>query len=211
MRIASREAFCHQQGGRRRAGPFGCSEHVKESPYDVAKAEPPRQGSGVAKPTREVCYPTGVSRPYIPDPSANCPAFSAGLKAAGFTVVTKSAPWNPDYLKAANTGKTGMYLLGWTGDFGDPDNFIGTFFRTKQAAWGPLENSIYTDLEAARQEGDQGKRADLYKAANEKIMEFLPGVPYVHTKPALAFAKGITGYVPSPVSIEDFSKVSLSG
>ena len=42
-------------------------------------------------------------------------------------------------------------------------------------------------------------------------MEFLPGVPYVHTKPALAFAKDVTGYVPSPVSIEDFSKVSLEG
>ncbi|MEO6204880.1 MAG: ABC transporter substrate-binding protein [Mycobacteriales bacterium] len=190
---------------------FGYSDNVKEYPYDVAKAKELIKESGVANPTLEFWYPTGVSRPYMPDPSANFQAFSADLKAAGFTVVTKSAPWNPDYLKAANTGQTGMYLLGWTGDFGDPDNFIGTFFRTKQAAWGPLESSIYSDLEAARQEGDQNKRADLYKAANEKIMEFLPGVPYVHTKPALAFAKGVTGYVPSPVSIEDFSKVSLSG
>ncbi len=190
---------------------FGYSDSVKEYPYDVAKAKELIKESGVANPTLEFWYPTGVSRPYMPDPSANFQAFSADLKAAGFTVVTKSAPWNPDYLKAANTGQTGMYLLGWTGDFGDPDNFIGTFFRTKQAAWGPLENSIYSDLEAARQEGDQDKRADLYKAANDKIMEFLPGVPYVHTKPALAFAKGVTGYVPSPVSIEDFSKVSMSG
>ena len=40
-------------------------------------------------------------------------------------------------------------------------------------------------------------------------MEFLPGVPYVHTQPALAFAANVTGYVPSPVSLESFATVSL--
>ena len=190
---------------------FGYSDGVTEYPYDVEKAKQLIKESGVVNPTLEFWYPTGVSRPYMPDPSANFQAFSADLKAAGFTVVPKSAPWNPEYLAAVDSGQTGMRLLGWTGDFGDPDNFVGTFFRTKQKAWGPLENSIYSDLEAARQEPDEGKRTDLYKAVNDKIMEFVPGVPYEHTKPSLAFAEGISGYVPSPVSIEDFSKVSLKG
>ena len=190
---------------------FGYAADVPEYEYDVEKAKALIAESGVTNPTLEFWYPTGVSRPYMPDPVANFQAFSADLTAAGFKVVPKSAPWNPDYLNAVDTGQTGLRLLGWTGDFGDPDNFVGTFFRTKQDAWGPLEPSIYSDLEAARSESDETKRADLYQAVNKKIMEFLPGVPYVHTKPALAFAKGVTGYVPSPVSIEDFSKVSLNG
>ena len=190
---------------------FGYADDVPKYEYDVDKAKQLIAESGVSNPTVEVWYPTGVSRPYMPDPAANFQAFSADLEAAGFTVVPKSAPWNPDYLNAADTGQTGLRLLGWTGDFGDPDNFVGTFFRTKQAAWGPLEPSIYTDLEAARQEADEDARTELYEAVNKKIMEFLPGVPYVHTKPALAFAEGVEGYVPSPVSIEDFSKVSMNG
>ncbi len=40
-------------------------------------------------------------------------------------------------------------------------------------------------------------------------MKFLPGVPYVHTKPALAFQSDVEGYVPSPVSLEPFSVVSI--
>jgi peptide/nickel transport system substrate-binding protein len=146
----------------------------------------------------------------MPDPSANFQAFSADLEAAGFTVVPKSAPWNPDYLNEVDSGNTGLRLLGWTGDFGDPDNFLGTFFRTKQPAWGPLEDSIYSDLEAARVETDEDKRAELYQAANNKIMEFVPGVPYVHTSPRIAFAPGVEGYVPSPVNNEDFAKVTVS-
>ena len=189
---------------------FGYSKDVPDYEYDVEKAKQLIAESGVTNPTLEFWYPTGVSRPYMPDPVANFQAFSADLTAAGFKVVPKSAPWNPDYLNAVDAGGTGMRLLGWTGDFGDPDNFVGTFFRTKQPAWGPLEESIYTDLEAARAEGAEDKRAQMYEDVNEKIMEFLPGVPYVHTSPSLAFAEGVSGYVPSPVSIEDFSQVSLT-
>jgi len=188
---------------------FGHAEDVPKYDYDVEKAKALIKESGVINPTLEFWYPTGVSRPYMPDPPANFQAFKADLEAAGFTVTPKSDVWTPNYLDAVDSGRTGLRLLGWTGDFGDPDNFIGTFFRTKQKAWGPLEGSIYTDLDAARTEPDLAKRTELYKAANKKIMEFLPGVPYVHTKPALAFVKGVEGYVPSPVSIEDFSKVSL--
>ena len=49
----------------------------------------------------------------------------------------------------------------------------------------------------------------MYQAANRKSMECLPGVPYVHTKPALAFAPNVRGFVPSPVQNEDFSLVTL--
>jgi peptide/nickel transport system substrate-binding protein len=89
-----------------------------------------------------------------------------------------------------------MRLLGWTGDFGDPDNFVGTFFRTQQKAWGPLEKSIYSDLEL-RGRADEAARTALYEAVNKKIMEFLPGVPYAHTKPSLAFAKGVEASFPA--------------
>jgi peptide/nickel transport system substrate-binding protein len=42
-------------------------------------------------------------------------------------------------------------------------------------------------------------------------MDFLPGVPYVHTKPALAFAANVKGYQPSPVSLESFAPVTIEG
>ena len=68
---------------------------------------------------------------------------------------------------------------------------------------------IFSALDAARSETDLQKRIGDYQAANKLIMDFLPGVPYVHTQPSLAFAKNVHGFVPSPVGNEDFSKVSV--
>jgi peptide/nickel transport system substrate-binding protein len=104
--------------------------------------------------------------------------------------------------------------LGWTGDFGDPDNFVGTFFQGLQAAgpgtqWGFENQEIFDLLDQAEQETDPGEREALYQEANRVIMDFLPGLPYVHTKPGLAFLANVSGYTPSPVSLEPFSIVTV--
>ncbi len=189
---------------------FGWSENVTKYEYDVDKAKALIADSGVSNPTLEFWYPTDVTRGYMPDPEANFLAFKADLEKAGFKVNTKSAPWNPQYLNNVDTGTAGnLRLLGWNGDFGDPDNFIGVFFQKESPAWGFKDPAIFAKLDAAEAETDLDKRTQLYQEANELIMAFLPGVPYVHTRPALAFAKNVSGYVPSPVTLEPFSIVSL--
>ena len=47
-------------------------------------------------------------------------------------------------------------MLGWTGDFGDPDNFIGTFFQSISPQFGRFENEqIFKVLDEAEAEPDQ--------------------------------------------------------
>ncbi len=189
---------------------FGWSDSVEEYAYDPAKAEELLAQSGVTNPTVEFWYPTDVSRPYMPDPEGNFQLIKADLEAVGFTVNAMSAPWNPDYLAANQAGTQQMDLLGWTGDFGDPDNFIGTFFQTEQAQWGFNEPDIFAALDAAEAETDVATRTSMYEDINNMIMDFVPGVPYVHTQPAIAFKPGVEGYVPSPVNNEDFATVTIS-
>ena len=62
----------------------------------------------------------------------------------------------------------------------------------------------------ADSETSYAKRVKDYQAAEVYIMKFLPVVPYVHTKPALAFRKNVKGYVASPVSLESFATVFYS-
>ncbi|HEX2362836.1 MAG TPA: hypothetical protein VHI11_12250, partial [Jiangellaceae bacterium] len=114
------------------------------------------------------------------------------------------------YLDATQTGGTPMFLLGWTGDFGDPDNFIGTFFQNVNPQFGSFENEeIFTKLDEAEAETDLERRTELYQEANRLIMDFLPGVPYVHNEPAVAFVAGVEGYVPGPLNNESFAPVTV--
>ena len=189
---------------------IGYADDVTQYEYDPEAAQQLLQDAGVQTPVEiTFCYPTDVSRPYMPDPQRNFEAIAADLNEAGFRIEPRSAPWSPDYLGLVDEGRCPLYLLGWTGDFGDPDNFVGTFFQNAQPAWGFENQEIFDVLDEAEAETDLEAREGLYQDANRLIMDFLPGVPYVHTSPALAFAANVQGYVPSPVSLESFASVTI--
>jgi peptide/nickel transport system substrate-binding protein len=192
----------------------GYADDVTEYSYDPAKAKQLLKDAGLTTPVKlDFWYPTDVSRPYMPDPKRNFEAFAASLNKSGFKVVPHSAPWNPDYLGRVNDGTAGnMFLIGWTGDYGDADNFVGTFFQAPSKQFGTVKNpnkKVEQLLNDAEQETDEAKRQNLYEEANREIAKWLPGVPYAHSQPALAFAANVKGYVPSPTTNELFSTVTI--
>jgi peptide/nickel transport system substrate-binding protein len=192
---------------------FGWTNKVPKYPYNPEKSKTLLRSAGLTLPVPiEFWYPTGVSRPYMPRPDLNFQAFSASLEKSGFKVTSKSAPWRPDYVKNVNQGTAGdINLIGWTGDFGDPDNFVGTFFQSPSPQFGFKNQAIFNILNKAEGEVNFKKRVKLYQQANIMIMKFLPAVPYAHSKPALAFQRTVKGYVPSPVGTDPFAGVSIGG
>jgi peptide/nickel transport system substrate-binding protein len=193
---------------------IGYADDVAEYEYDPEKAKQLLQDAGLDLPVEiEFWYPSDVSRPYMPDPKRNFEAFKASLEQSGFKVTPKTAPWSPDYLGAVDEGNTQVYLLGWTGDYGDADNFIGTFFQSPQKAWGTTDKpnqEVMDLLNQGEEETDEAAREEIYMNANRAIMDWLPGVPYAHSEPALGFAANVTGYIPSPTTNESFATVSIS-
>lgn len=192
---------------------FGWTNKVQKYPFDAAKARTLLNSSSCHVPCKvDFWYPTGVSRPYMPDPKRNFEAFAASLEKAGFNVVPHSAPWRPDYVAKVNEGSGGdINMIGWTGDFGDPDNFLGTFFKAYRPSFGFRNAAIFSILQKAAAEPNFAKRVSLYKQANVMIMKYLPAVPYAHSQPALGFQKRVTGYVASPVGTDSFAPVGLGG
>jgi peptide/nickel transport system substrate-binding protein len=192
---------------------IGYADDVTEYTFDPEKSKQLLQDAGLTLPVKiTFWYPSDVSRPYMPDPKRNFEAFKTSLEQSGFKVTSKTAPWSPDYLGAVDEGKTQLYLLGWTGDYGDADNFIGTFFQSSQKAWGTTKfpnQEVIDLLNQGERETDEAKREAIYQDANRAIMDWLPGVPYAHSRPALGFTANVSGFVPSPTTNEAFATVSL--
>ena len=98
----------------------------------------------------------------MPDPSSIFQAFKADLEAVGITVNETSKPWNGGYLDGVDAQQADAFLLGWTGDYNTPDNFIGTFFSdtgnrfdTADYPWG---EQLSEELAAADSEPDAEAR-----------------------------------------------------
>jgi peptide/nickel transport system substrate-binding protein len=187
----------------------GYADDVKEYPYDPERSKQLLRQAGLTLPVKiDFWYPSDVSRPYMPDPKRNFEGFRRSLEQSGFEVVPHTAPWDPDYLGRVDEGTAGhLNLIGWTGDFADADNFVGVFFQSFSPQWGFRNQEIFDILDRAEAESDEAERERLYQEANRMIMEFLPGVPYAHSEPALGFRADVQGYVPSPTTNEEFAPV----
>ena len=140
----------------------------------------------------------------MPDPSRNFQAFEASLEKSGFKVTPHSAPWRPDYLGTVQSGGAQLFLFGWTGDWGDPSNFLNVHFGSQTDQFGFNNPTLFALLKAADAQTDLDKRTALYQQASVAVMKFLPVVPYVHSTPALAFKKNVNGFIASPVGLDPF-------
>jgi peptide/nickel transport system substrate-binding protein len=189
----------------------GWTDQVTKYDYNPDKAKELLKEAGQENLTLEFNYPTGVSRPYMPSPEDIYASIKAQLEKVGIKVTPVANKWSPDYLDKIQGGSShGIHLLGWTGDYNDPDNFVGVFFGGQSNEWGFDNPELFTALKQAREMGDAAAQKAKYEEINKMIADFVPGVPLTHAPPSLAFGKGVQGYVPSPVQDEVWNGVTIT-
>lgn len=192
---------------------WGYNDSVQDYTYDLDKAKQLLADAGYPDglPGEYTFYAMPVSRPYMPDGKKVAEAIQADFAKIGVKVNIESPEW-ATYLDDTKAGeKDDLYMMGWTGDNGDPDNFIYTLLD-KDAIPGNNRSFYANDdlhklLIQAQQETDQDKRADLYKQAQVIIKQDAPWIPLVHTTPILAAKANLKGFVPDPTGTEYYSGV----
>lgn len=178
---------------------------------DAAKALLAEAGYTEANPlTLTFNYPVNISRPYMPNPEQIFTNLQSQLQAVGIVVNPVSNEWG-EYLDLIQGGSDhGIHLLGWTGDYNDPDNFVGTFFGAASNEWGFDNTELFSALTSARGLATEAEQDPAYQAVNEQIATFLPGIPLANPVPTLAFAPRVTSYPASPVQDEVYNEITLS-
>jgi len=155
-------------------------------------------------------YPVNISRPYMPNPEQIFTNLQSQLQAVGIVLNPVSNEWG-EYLDLIQGGSDhGIHLLGWTGDYNDPDNFVGTFFGASSNEWGFDNAELFSALTSARGIATEAEQDPAYQAVNEQIAQFLPGIPLANPVPTLAFAPRVTSYPASPVQDEVYNEIELT-
>lgn len=194
---------------------WGYNDEIEDYGYDVEKAKTLLAEAGFPDGFDTNLYIMANPRPYLPQPKLTAQAIQQMLKKVGINVKVIENDWDT-HLAITEKGKHDMAFLGWTGDNGDPDNFLYVLLDKDNAKKGSAGNiafykndEVHDLLKSAQTEMDQEKRIEYYKKAQEIIHEDAPWFPIAHTTPPLAASKDVVNYTPHPTGSEPFNLLDI--
>ena len=192
---------------------FGYNDDISGYEYDPQKARDLLAEAGYADGFTVTMWHMPVSRPYFPVPTEIAEAIQADLAAVGITVELFTEDWGT-YLQDTEAGKHAMAMLGWTGDNGDPDNFLNVLYSQDKATVGTAGNigfkknpEFQSLLDRALLNYDQAERGRLYMEANKLLVDQCSHIFIAHADQNLAFLASVKGYYIHPTSRKFFYTV----
>jgi len=188
------------------------NDAVVDDPYDPAAAKKMLEEEGVTGLEMEV-WAMPVQRPYNPNARRMAELIQADFAKVGVNVQIVSFEWGEYLKRSKEVDRKGAVLLGWTGDNGDPDNFLAVLLGcdavggANRAQWcyQPFEDL----LQKAKVVSDLGERTKLYEQAQVVFKEQAPWATIAHSIVFEPIRKEVVNYRIDPFGGHIFYGVDL--
>src|SRR3990170_8001593 len=186
---------------------------IQDDPYDPDAAKKMLDEAGVSGLKMKV-WAMPVQRPYNPDARKMAELIQADFSKVGVEVEIVSYEWGEYLERSKAKDRDGAVLLGWTGDNGDPDNFLAVLLGcsavggSNRAQWcyQPFEDLI----QKAKTTSDQEARTDLYEQAQVVFKEQAPWATIAHSLVSVPMAKSVSGFKVDPLGHFAFEEVDIA-
>ena len=156
-----------------------------------------------------------VQRPYNPNAKRIAELMQADLAKIGVKAEIKSFEWG-EYRKRMQAGEHQMGMLGWTGDNGDPDNFLHTLLgcASAQSVSGSniakFRHKPYEYLVLkAKTTSNQAERTKLYEQAQVIFKQQAPWYTIAHAVQIKPVRKEVIDFKLSPFGRHNFYGVDI--
>ena len=187
-------------------------ESIKDAPYDPEKAKQLLKEAGIKEGTEITLWAMPVQRPYNPNAKLMAEMLQSDWGKIGIKAKIMTYEWG-EYIKRSKGGENGAMLIGWSGDNGDPDNWLGTLFGCDAingnnfSKWcNPEFDKLIT---AAKNTTDKEQRTKLYEQAQRLLKEQVPLTPIAHSTVYQPMRKNVEGFKISPLGLMSFYGVSV--
>jgi peptide/nickel transport system substrate-binding protein len=155
-------------------------------------------------------YVASTPRPYMPAPETVARMIAQNLREIGMEVEVVVNDMDT-HIRATSNGDHDLCLLGWSGDNGDPDNFLYILFDSDNTEPGQARNlSFFRDgqldgiLRWGQESLDRPTREKYYLEAQRIIAAKVPWVPLAHAEVVVAERRGLSGVRFPPTAVLDF-------
>ena len=185
---------------------------VVDDPYDPAAAKEALANEGV-KDLKMKIWAMPVQRPYNPNARRMAELMQADFAKVGVEVEVVSYEWGEYLSRSKELDRDGAVLLGWTGDNGDPDNFLAVLLgcdgvgASNRAQWcyKPFDDL----LKEAKVLPTQAERTPLYEKAQVIFKQQAPWATIAHSVVFMTMRPEVEGYVVHPLGGHIFDQVGL--
>lgn len=190
---------------------WGVDTELKPSAFDLEQAKTLLKEAGAENLEIDLWY-MPVQRPYNPNAKLMAEMIQADWAKAGVKAKLVTYEWG-EYLERAKKGEPDAVLIGWTGDNGDPDNWLGNLLSCSGVNGSNYARFCNKDFDnlivQGRSVNDQAERTKHYIEAQRLLVAQKPQIYFAHSVTDVLLAPNVKGFVLEPLGNTRFEGVSV--
>ena len=191
------------------------NDSIEDDPYDPEAAKAMLEAEGVTDLSMNI-WAMPVQRPYMPNARRTAELMQEDLSKVGVNAQIVSYEWGEYLSKSMEAGRDGAVILGWTGDNGDPDNFLSVLLSCDSAKEGGANRAFWCNeefsdlLRQAKVTADPAERTKLYEQAQVVFKDQAPWLTIAHSTQYVPMSTKVSGFQMSPLGDFTFETVDLA-
>jgi dipeptide transport system substrate-binding protein len=185
---------------------------IVDDVYDPEAAKAALEAEGVKDLSMKI-WAMPVQRPYNPNARRMAELMQADFAKIGVNVEIVSYEWGEYLERGKALDRDGALLQGWTGDNGDPDNFLAVLLgcdavgNSNRAQWC---NKEFDELiQKAKVTSDMAERTKLYEQAQVIFKDQAPWATIAHSVVFMPMLPSVKGYKMNPLGLHIFADVDI--
>jgi peptide/nickel transport system substrate-binding protein len=197
---------------RKPPGMWGRSSKVQPYPYDLNKAKRLLTDAGYPNGLSVDFWYVPVSRPFFPAGKAIGTAICNDLVEVNIKCNLMTEDWAMYLRDRLQTNKFAIFMTGWIGDNGDPDDWLGYFYAkydSKSAYYSYNNQTVLGLVVKARTLINKADRAKAYSQIADITYDDVRDIPLAHARVPLLMRKNVFGLVGQPDAMEYMETVEL--